>query len=121
MVSNKGAPGVDKMTVSDFPEFAQENWERIRAAILDDSYQPKPTIHLSGSATYLRSGILRSKLRFQARKVSSWRREENTGIYLPGISHRDRHGLVQILRQGYWHLSRTLATQTGMTNKWIKD
>ncbi|MCD4652332.1 group II intron reverse transcriptase/maturase [bacterium] len=39
--SNKGVPGVDKMTVSDFPEFAQANWERIRAAILDDSYQPK--------------------------------------------------------------------------------
>ena len=44
--SNKGAPGVDKMTVSDFPEFAQENGERIRAAILDDSYQPKPVLRV---------------------------------------------------------------------------
>ena len=24
-------------------------------------------------------------------------------------------------RKGPWHLSRTLATQTGMTNKWLKE
>jgi len=28
---------------------------------------------------------------------------------------------VAISRKGPWHLSRTLATQTGMTNKWLKD
>jgi RNA-directed DNA polymerase len=26
-----------------------------------------------------------------------------------------------ISRKGPWHLSRTLATQTGMTNQWLKD
>jgi len=44
--SNKGAPGVDKMTISDFPEFAQKNWIGIRAAILDGSYQPKPVLRV---------------------------------------------------------------------------
>ena len=29
--------------------------------------------------------------------------------------------LTAISRKGPWHLSRTLATQTGMTNKWLKD
>ena len=29
--------------------------------------------------------------------------------------------LTSLSRKGPWHLSRTLATQTGMTNKWIKD
>jgi RNA-directed DNA polymerase len=29
--------------------------------------------------------------------------------------------LVAISRKGPWRLSRTLATQTGMTNKWLKD
>ena len=24
-------------------------------------------------------------------------------------------------RQGYWHLSRSLATQTGMTNSWLSS
>ena len=28
---------------------------------------------------------------------------------------------VAISRKGPWRLSRTLATQTGMTNKWLKD
>ena len=32
--------------MSDFPEFAQETWERIRAAILDDAYQPKPVLRV---------------------------------------------------------------------------
>ena len=44
--SNKGAPGMDKMTISDFPEFAQKNWKRIQAALLDGSYQPKPVLRV---------------------------------------------------------------------------
>jgi RNA-directed DNA polymerase len=31
-----------------------------------------------------------------------------------------RHAILTgISRKGYWHLSRTLATQTGMTNDWL--
>jgi RNA-directed DNA polymerase len=26
-----------------------------------------------------------------------------------------------ISRKGYWHLARTLATQVGMTNEWLKQ
>ena len=44
--SNKGAAGMDKMTISDFPEFAQKNWKRIQAALLDGSYQPKPVLRV---------------------------------------------------------------------------
>ena len=29
--------------------------------------------------------------------------------------------LTALSRKGPWHLSRTLATQTGMTNQWLKD
>ena len=29
--------------------------------------------------------------------------------------------LTAISRKGPWHLSRTLATQTGMTNQWLMD
>ena len=28
---------------------------------------------------------------------------------------------VGLSRKGYWSLSRTLATQTGMTNQWLKE
>ncbi len=30
--ANKGAPGIDKMTVDDFLAFAQEHWDTIRAS-----------------------------------------------------------------------------------------
>ncbi|MBU3918189.1 hypothetical protein KKA14_21880 [bacterium] len=32
--ANKGAAGIDKMTVADFPDFARENWDRIRESLL---------------------------------------------------------------------------------------
>ena len=40
--ANRGAPGVDGMTVDDFPVFAREHWPDIRRALLDGSYQPSP-------------------------------------------------------------------------------
>lgn len=39
---NKGSPGVDGMTVHDLPKHLVENWETLRAQLLDGSYQPKP-------------------------------------------------------------------------------
>jgi len=39
---NKGSPGVDGMTVDELPAHLVENWETIRAQLLDGSYQPKP-------------------------------------------------------------------------------
>ena len=39
---NKGSPGVDGMTVDDLPKYLVENWEAIRAQLLDGTYQPKP-------------------------------------------------------------------------------
>jgi RNA-directed DNA polymerase len=33
-----------------------------------------------------------------------------------------RQAILTALRsKSYWHLSRTLATQTGMTNEWLKS
>jgi len=39
---NDGAPGIDGMTIDDFPAFAREHWETIRQALLDGTYQPIP-------------------------------------------------------------------------------
>lgn len=38
--ANKGAPGIDGMTVEAFPAFAREHWPRIRAALLEGTYRP---------------------------------------------------------------------------------
>ena len=39
---NKGSPGVDGMTVDELPKHLVENWETIRAQLLEGTYQPKP-------------------------------------------------------------------------------
>jgi RNA-directed DNA polymerase len=39
---NKGAPGIDGMTVEDFPAFKQEHWPRIATAIREGNYRPAP-------------------------------------------------------------------------------
>jgi len=39
---NKGAPGIDGMTVDDFPAFAREHWERIASQLRKGIYQPAP-------------------------------------------------------------------------------
>ena len=40
--ANKGAPGIDGMTVEDFPAFAREHWPRIATAIRNGTYHPAP-------------------------------------------------------------------------------
>jgi RNA-directed DNA polymerase len=40
--ANHGAPGVDGMTIEEFPAFAREHWPRIRQAIRDETYHPSP-------------------------------------------------------------------------------
>ncbi len=39
---NKGAPGIDGMTVGAFPAFAREQWPRIARALMDGVYHPAP-------------------------------------------------------------------------------
>ena len=40
--ANKGAPGVDNMSIEEFPEFARKNWDSIRESLLAGTYQPLP-------------------------------------------------------------------------------
>jgi len=40
--ANKGAPGIDGMTVADFPAFAREQWPRIAEAIREGNHRPAP-------------------------------------------------------------------------------
>jgi len=51
-----------------------------------------------------------------------WRRARTKVRNLLALGTRKREAiLTAISRKGYWHLSKTLATQTGMTNAWLKS
>ncbi|MDC0358486.1 group II intron reverse transcriptase/maturase [Oligoflexia bacterium] len=39
---NHGAPGIDGMTIEEFPTYARNYWQDIRQALLDGKYQPSP-------------------------------------------------------------------------------
>jgi RNA-directed DNA polymerase len=39
---NHGAPGVDGMTVLEFPTYARAHWQEIRTALMDGTYRPQP-------------------------------------------------------------------------------
>ena len=39
--ANKGAPGIDGMTIEDFPDHARAHWSEIRQQIKDGQYQPQ--------------------------------------------------------------------------------
>ena len=38
--ANKGSPGIDGMTIEDFPAFAREHWPRIAQALMEGTYRP---------------------------------------------------------------------------------
>jgi RNA-directed DNA polymerase len=40
--ANKGAPGIDGMTIEDFPAYAREHWPSVREQISQGRYQPQP-------------------------------------------------------------------------------
>ena len=40
--ANKGAPGVDGMTVQALPAYLREHWPSIRASLLEGTFQPQP-------------------------------------------------------------------------------
>jgi RNA-directed DNA polymerase len=40
--ANKGVPGVDNISIDEFPGFAREHWNAIRESLSDGSYKPLP-------------------------------------------------------------------------------
>ena len=40
--ANKGAPGIDKLTIAEFPAWGKANWTRVKAELRAGSYRPQP-------------------------------------------------------------------------------
>jgi RNA-directed DNA polymerase len=43
---NKGAPGVDGMTVDELGPYLRDHWPSIRSRLLDGTYQPQPVLRV---------------------------------------------------------------------------
>ena len=44
--ANKGAAGVDGISIAEFPGFIRDRWEDIRKSLLEGSYQPLPVLRV---------------------------------------------------------------------------
>ncbi len=44
---NHGAPGIDGITIEEFPTYARKHWKRIRQELLDGKYRPSPVRRVS--------------------------------------------------------------------------
>ena len=50
-----------------------------------------------------------------------WRKAGTKVANLLALGTNRRQAIMTaISRKGYWHLAKTLATQTGMTNEWLQ-
>ena len=44
--SNKGSPGVDAVSIEDFPEFIKSRWSKIKRSLLEGYYIPSPVLRV---------------------------------------------------------------------------
>jgi RNA-directed DNA polymerase len=77
---------------------------------ISDYYRPIPEI----------DAWLRRRMRMCYWKQWRWVRTKVRNLLALGTSKRQAI-LTAISSKSYWHLSKTLATQTGMTNDWLKS
>ena len=77
---------------------------------ISDYYRPVPEI----------DGWIRRRIRMCYWK--RWRFARTKVRHLLALGTSKRQAIfTAISRKSYWHLSKTLATQTGMTNKWLRS
>ena len=77
---------------------------------ISDHYRPIPEI----------DSWIRRRIRMCYWKQWRWVRTKVRNLLALGTSKRQAI-LTAISSKSYWHLSKTLATQTGMTNDWLKS
>ncbi len=44
--SNKGAPGVDGISIEDYLQWLKPRWEKMRRALVEGYYQPRPVLRV---------------------------------------------------------------------------
>ena len=67
------------------------------------------------------AGVKQAKLMAASGRNERTKWSEPRALAHPGSQDLGGHLLTAISRRGYWHLARTLATQTGMSNAWLEQ
>lgn len=112
VLGNAGAPGVDGITVSAFPEETRPRWKEIRESLFDGSYQPLPVKRVeipkdSGGTRFLGIPVVLDRLIQQAISqvlgpIFDPGFSESSHGFRPGRSAHDAVWQVQkYIRQGY--------------------
>ncbi len=104
--ANKGAPGIDEMSVAKYPSYAREHWESVRESLMDGTYRPMPVRRVeipkdSGGVRFLGIPTVQDRLIQQAIA------QVLTPIFDPGFSEssygfrpgRSAHGAVYKVRE----------------------
>ena len=118
--TNAGAPGIDGMTVDAFPAFSREHWARIRSALMKGTYRPAPVRRVfipkpDGQQRPLGVPTVLDRVIQQALA------QVLTPLFESGFNDHSYGFRQGRSRKSYWHLSRTMATQSGMTNAWLQS
>jgi hypothetical protein len=102
---NKGAPGIDGMTVGDFPEFAREHWDIIGLPRRDSA---------SLNAKPLR--------RASRREDKQWKRSRTRrrNLLKLGADPKTVH-MATRSRKGYWRLSMSSIVCKALSVRWLKE
>ncbi len=110
--ANRGAPGVDGMTVDEFLDFARQHWDGIRSALRCGRYQPQPVRRVEipkatggtrplGIPTVLDRVIQQAIAQILTPTCESFFSDHSYG-YRPGRSARDAVRHVREMKQcGY--------------------
>jgi RNA-directed DNA polymerase len=111
--ANRGGPGVDGMTLEEFPAFVRSHWPAIRQALLDGTYHPSPVRRKSIPKPGGRGARLLGIPTVTDRVICQAIQQVLTPIFDPGFSEssfgfrprRSAHGALRqvqhYLRQGY--------------------
>ena len=97
--SNKGAPGIDKMSVGQLPVYLKRHWSKIRQAILDGTYDPLPVrrkeipkpdggVRLLGIPTVL-DRLIQQAVAQVLQKIWDYTFSESSFGFRPGRSQHD--------------------------------
>jgi RNA-directed DNA polymerase len=135
--TNQGAPGMDRMRMEDFTEFAPTRWTDIRQALLDGTYQPQPGRQVAipkpdggerrrGIPTVLDRLIQQAIAQILEPIFDPTFSASSFGFRAGRSAHGALRQVQDYIKAGYriavdLDLARTLATQTGMTNEWLKS